>query len=233
MAHKRKHSRLVAGHLERSSVRLFQSHTAELKALIGGQHGLYALYRKDRLYYVGLAKNLFARLRQHTRDKHRGKWDAFSAYLTSSGRVVKELESLALRVLMPGGNRVNGRFQGSANLTKELLRLIDERNTRTTADLVGGVHSRTIRTRVARGQRGAKQLAVLAGRHRRLWGRRKGVDYQAVLRKNGSIRFRGVTYSSPTAAARAAVGSGQSGWSFWMFKNERGEWAPLRRLGRA
>lgn len=232
MAQQRKHTRLVSGHLERSSVRLFESHVAELKALIGGQHGLYALYRRDRLYYVGLAKNLFARLRQHTRDKHRGKWDGFSAYLTSTGRVVKELESLALRVLTPGGNRVKGRFQGSANLTKDLVRLMEERNRRTTADLIGGVHSRKIRARAARDHSGAKRLAVLAGRRRVLWGRRNGVDYSAVVRKNGSIRFRGTNFTSPSGAARAALGGPTNGWSFWMYRDERGEWVPLMRLGR-
>jgi type I restriction-modification system DNA methylase subunit len=36
----------------------------------GRRHGVYALYRGNRLYYVGLASNLRSRLNTHLRDRH-------------------------------------------------------------------------------------------------------------------------------------------------------------------
>ena len=63
------------------------------------RHGIYALYRKDRLYYVGLASNLRSRLKQHLKDAHRDKCDTFSLYITIDLNAIKELESLLLRVI--------------------------------------------------------------------------------------------------------------------------------------
>jgi len=34
------------------------------------RNGVYALYRKKKLYYVGLARDLRGRLKTHLRDKH-------------------------------------------------------------------------------------------------------------------------------------------------------------------
>ena len=44
------------------------------------QHGIYILYGNFGPHYVGLARrqSLGARLKQHTRDEHAGKWDRFS-----------------------------------------------------------------------------------------------------------------------------------------------------------
>ena len=45
---------LVLGYLERISSRAFSDFPDELTDLAGNQHGVYALYKGDRLYYVGL-----------------------------------------------------------------------------------------------------------------------------------------------------------------------------------
>ena len=37
--------------------------------MIQGHKGLYVLYRRDKLYYVGLASNLRRRINQHLTDK--------------------------------------------------------------------------------------------------------------------------------------------------------------------
>ena len=42
----------------------------ELKGLMRGYSGLYVLYKRKSLYYIGLAKDLFGRLVTHTKDKH-------------------------------------------------------------------------------------------------------------------------------------------------------------------
>jgi len=49
---------LVGGFLERISVTAFEKYHRDITDLVRSQHGLYALYKNDRLYYVGLAVNL-------------------------------------------------------------------------------------------------------------------------------------------------------------------------------
>ena len=68
-----------------------------LRDLIRGHAGVYALYKQDRLYYVGLASNLMGRVNNHLRDRHKGKWDRFSVYLTTTAAHIRPLEALVLR----------------------------------------------------------------------------------------------------------------------------------------
>jgi hypothetical protein len=41
------------------------------------QRGVYVLYLKSDLYYVGISRKLGQRIRQHTNDAHEGRWDNF------------------------------------------------------------------------------------------------------------------------------------------------------------
>ena len=73
--------------------------------------GLYALHDNYGLYYVGLTtKSIRGRLRQHTKDRHRGKWNKFSWYHVPKIKYVKDVETLLLKVIRPPGNSVSGRL---------------------------------------------------------------------------------------------------------------------------
>src|SRR3989338_7114063 len=87
-----------------------------IRQYVRRRSGIYALYRGDRLYYVGLASNLRSRLKGHLRDRHRNLWDRFSVYLTIGNQHMKELESLVLRISKPIGNKIKGKFKRSENL---------------------------------------------------------------------------------------------------------------------
>ena len=87
-------SRVVSAYLEDISVRAFDHHPDELNSVIGGRGGIYALYKNERLYYVGLATNLFKRIKNHRRDKHKRKWNRFSAYVTKKDHHIPEMEAL-------------------------------------------------------------------------------------------------------------------------------------------
>src|SRR5687768_9314386 len=76
--------------------------------LIKGHAGIYALYKGDALYYVGLASNLMPRVKHHLKDRHARRWETFSVYLTRDNDHIKPLESLLLRIVQPKGNRVKG-----------------------------------------------------------------------------------------------------------------------------
>jgi hypothetical protein len=58
--------RLFTEYLERVSGKLLEDeYRGAIGALIKGHAGIYALYKGERLYYVGLATNLMGRVKQH------------------------------------------------------------------------------------------------------------------------------------------------------------------------
>ena len=75
-------AQLVSQHLENISHEALSKYQDVIRTYVRGRQGIYALYRKNELYYVGLAGNLRSRLRAHLRDRHKKLWDRFSVYLT-------------------------------------------------------------------------------------------------------------------------------------------------------
>lgn len=98
-----KSQRLVVQHLEKVSGKILEEYPNVIREFIRSRGGVYALYRKEHLYYVGLASNLMARLKTHLRDRHRLGWDRFSVYITLRDGHIKELESLLIRIVGPKG----------------------------------------------------------------------------------------------------------------------------------
>ncbi|MFH0911810.1 MAG: GIY-YIG nuclease family protein, partial [Planctomycetota bacterium] len=111
---------LVQGLLEQVSSKVFWKFSDQITDLVKKRHGVYALYKGNRLYYVGLATNLRNRVKSHLRDKHAGKWDKFSIYLVRHEDHIKELESLILRIAVPKGNATKGRLAHAEDLRKKL-----------------------------------------------------------------------------------------------------------------
>jgi hypothetical protein len=85
---------LVSQHLERINVRVLEEYQHIIHDYLRQREGVYALYRRGTLYYVGLASDLKWRLGAHLKDRHKAKWDSFSVYLTVDAEHLKELESL-------------------------------------------------------------------------------------------------------------------------------------------
>jgi hypothetical protein len=84
--------------------------TSPVGTLLKGSPGIYALYKGKRLYYVGLSKNLNARIKNHLDDRHKGKWDTFQVFTIRKVHYLKDLETLILQVASPPGNRQAGRL---------------------------------------------------------------------------------------------------------------------------
>jgi hypothetical protein len=244
---------LVGRFLERISSALFSEYPKELTSLIGTQHGVYALYKKDHLYYVGKATNLRTRIKNHLRDRLAGRWDRFSLYLIHRAEHVKELESLLLRIASPDGNRVAGGLTRASNMRNELKARVGRAKKREIDDLfgrcdttqAGSVKSKTRRAltsgqkawatrcknKVASGRMpGTRPLAAHAGKGFVVRGTFKGTTYRAVVLRSGRIRYNRSLYDSPSAAAVAATGKPTfNGWWFW-HRLVNGEWVRLREL---
>lgn len=99
-----------------------------LQQIMRGYAGVYALYRGSDLYYVGLANNLYDRLRAHTKNKHRRKWDRFAIFRVGRVRYLKDMETLLLQVAKPPGNSLGGHLHRDADLNR-VLRQVTHENT--------------------------------------------------------------------------------------------------------
>ena len=77
-----KRTPLVCQHLENISREALGKYQDIIRQYVRRRHGVYALYRRGKLHYVGLASNLRSRLGHHLRDRHQDSWDRFSVYLT-------------------------------------------------------------------------------------------------------------------------------------------------------
>ncbi len=229
----RKSRKLVAGYLERISSRVFSDFQTALKKLVGGQHGLYALYKGNRLYYVGLATNLKSRINQHLRDKHASKWDRFSLYLVRKADHIKELESLVMRIADPKGNTAKGRLKHAQNLNQVLRRLVKADQDEVIIDIFEpkvreSRESKRISNRQERVEGNRKPtLFGLIKKTTALQVNYKGVIYAAKVRRSGRIFIDGKAYNSPSTAAKGLTGKSIDGWHFWKFKNKEGNWVKL------
>src|SRR5258707_15899338 len=65
----------------------------KLKEIMKGYAGIYALYRKGKLYYVGLTRDLFGRINWHLKDRHAGKWDRFIIFRIKRVAYLKDIET--------------------------------------------------------------------------------------------------------------------------------------------
>jgi hypothetical protein len=78
-----KQKALVSQHLENISRQALEKYQNIIRRYVRRRQGVYALYRRKKLYYVGLASNLRSpRLVHHLKDHHGDSWDRFSVYFT-------------------------------------------------------------------------------------------------------------------------------------------------------
>jgi hypothetical protein len=165
---------LLFQHLEHVSGRLLVSHPDIVRDLIGRQSGVYALYRKSTLYYVGLANKLTSRLKAHLRDRHKNDWDNFSIYLTNNSKHMKEIESLLLQIAKPKGNKVGGKPSGSENLKRRLGKAVRTKLRNEANLLIGHKRIGQIRVPAGAGKAARSVFRFQAFRIRRKARRRTG-----------------------------------------------------------
>lgn len=228
---------LVREYIEKMSGDILEDrYRLQLAELIRGHAGLYALYRDDALYYVGLATDLMRRIRQHQRDHHAGKWNWFSVYLTSGDEHLKPLESLLLRVFRPVGNTQTGRLVGASDGKRALnaaMRKVDDAKRNASWYESPSPRGRARPKKPDAVGRGAASIAAsrnLLGQAMKLQAHYKRQTYRAVLNKDGSVRYAGTRHPSLSASASAITGRATNGWLFWRYRDADGEWQPIAGL---
>jgi len=228
-------SQLVCQYLENVSRRMLEKYQDVIRGFVRKRNGVYALYRRASLYYVGLASSLLGRLKGHLRGRHGSTWDRFSVYLTLGPQHMKEIESLLLRISSPPGNKVKGKFANCENLLRKVKAEYRQRQRQEEEELFGsrgGVGAGPeVRKRYPRGPKGrVPVLARWAGEVKKLRAYVRGKRVEARVLRHGQISMNRRRYNSPSKAGAVACRRGCNGWRFWRYERAPGDWVLLREL---
>ncbi len=228
---KSRKGQLVCQHLENISRKALENYQNIIKEYVKGRHGVYALYRKGNLYYVGLASNLRNRLKTHLRDRHAKTWDAFSVYLAIKDSHLRELETLILKIASPKGNRQSGKFVKSQNLKPLFKKKISKAQQKELASLLGMTKEKKVEKKEIKRVKGRKPiLAPYVSKRFRIRFKYKGKMYKATVRKDGTIFYNKKLYNSPSLAAYAIAKRAANGWHAWQYERSPGDWVRLEVL---
>ena len=228
---------IVESYLERIGQKVFSDFSSAITGLIKRHQGIYALYKRDKLYYIGLASNLKNRIKHHLNDKHKNCWTHFSLYIVSRQEHIKEFESVILRVAYPKGNSVKGKLVRARNLKPELKELLDaELEKQINGIIGGGVKSgkggEKIKSVKKTGKSsGDRPLKGLFKTGKVIYATYKGKDYKAYVNRIGRLRYKGKWYDSPSAVGSVIRGGkSTNGWRFWKYKDKSGHLVLLTTL---
>ncbi len=224
----RKSKPIVEAYLERIGQKVFKDFSSVITGLIKGNQGIYALYKKDKLYYIGLASNLKIRIKHHLNDKHKNCWTHFSLYIISKQEHIKEFESVILRVAYPKGNSVKGKLSRAKNLRPRLKKEMKEESVKQIDDIIGG------RKKTVKKAKAKKTTLKIKSKDRPLKGifpggkviyaAYKNEEYKAWVYSNGRIKYKGQFYDNPSAVGKAVIKRKTiNGWTFWKYKNKKAQ----------
>lgn len=223
---------LVCQHLENISRDVLEQNERIVRQYVRHRQGVYALYRRSKIYYVGLASNLRSRLAHHLKDRHHDSWDRFSVYLTIGDSHLRELESLILRIVKPPGNKQKGKFANSEDLRPRFKRDWHLESRRKLNDMLGKQPGLAPHKQEVSKKEGRKPVLLqYINGPMTLRVRYKGKTIKASVLKSGLIRFAGRHFTSPSlAGAYAAKRPTSNGWTFWQYQRAPGDWVALDNL---
>ncbi|MDR1123845.1 MAG: GIY-YIG nuclease family protein [Elusimicrobiota bacterium] len=207
-------AKIITEYLDNISSKVFEDYAMVINNLIRHKHGIYALYKRDKLYYVGKAVNLKNRIKQHLRDKHSNKWDTFSLFVIKNEGHISDIESILIAVNSPQGNKISPR-----NKAKNLKRLLAQALNNYNED---DVNKMLCVEKEHKGKSIRKKLVKIKKSFVPLYAYYNGKEYRAVLIEPNKIKYKGKIYLSPSAAARAIVKTHCDGKNFWKVEYRKG-----------
>jgi hypothetical protein len=221
---------LVTQHLENISRKVLEEHQQIVREYVRHRQGIYALFRRGKLYYVGLASNLVSRLGHHLKDRHQESWDRFSVYLTIEDSHLRELEALILRVATPPGNKQKGKFAKSEDMRRRFSSDLQKSMRSSLDELLGREPKKEQppKKKVSAQKGKTPILARYTQKAITLKGKHKDKTYWAYVRKSGLIFFDKKHFNSPSdAGAHAVKRTTCNGWTFWKYQRSPGDWVNL------
>ena len=209
--------------------------------------GIYALYdKRGKLYYVGRASDLNGRLKQHSKhNKHSGKWDSFSIYLTKKKNIEIELEAIVLSFLwetvQPKGNTQKPQVNKDRKMREDILKemhkisenMFGKKKSRARKSSVQLKKSKNNKVIPRGGKTKSSVLKGLVMENTPLKAelKRKGEVFHAILFPSGEIEYQGKRYSSPSKAAQIAKQTkSENGWTVWKIQDRFNQWVTLNEF---
>lgn len=227
----RSSSQLVCQYLEKVSRSAIEKHQDIIKQFIRKRHGIYALYKNDRLIYVGLATNLRVRLSHHLRDRHAHSWNRFSVYITIGDDKLRELETLTLRIASPSSNRQTGKFNRAEDLKRKFRKFIQLKQKQELHHIFDDEIKEIIQKVIKRKEIGRKPtLAKFILRPIKIKMDFNNKTYTASVRKDGIIVLDKKKFTSLSMAANYIVKYSVDGWHKWKYERSPGEWVLIDEL---
>ena len=135
---------LLKGVLEHIPHQAFDLLKESIEETMKGKSGIYALYKKDKLVYVGMARSVRGRVKTHTRDKHTNNWDNFSIYLVEDVEILYDIETIISRIADPPENAVRGKIPRMGDF-KKILQKEARRQERSTSWITKALKKKTNR----------------------------------------------------------------------------------------
>ena len=223
----RKTKSIITGHLEKIGANVFDDYSSVITDLLHGQQGIYALYKKERLYYVGLASNLKSRIKAHNKDKLQNKWTHFSLYIIRKEEHIKEIESLVLRISYPKGNSVKGKLKQSKDLRPLLKNKLVEDWKNRLDGIIGGRKKVVIKSTAKKKKAGKAErpLKGLLRGFQRIYCTYRGKEHRARVLPNGVVELlpSHKRFDSPSMAGIAVIKKKTvNGWKLWKYKEKNG-----------
>lgn len=226
-----KNKQLVSQYLEHISRKMLEENQDIIRRRVRDRQGVYALYRRRKLYYVGLARNLRSRLNSHLKDRLAESWDTFSIYLTIGETHLKELESLILRIIQPSGNKLQGKFVNAEDLKREFKAAMKTHYNQKMNLMFPKKPLIKDEDVPAKKDRTGPILSKYFNETTKLMARYKGKVFIAWVNRKGIIRFGGKGFKSPSqAGGEVCGGKACNGWFFWQYERAPGDWVLLDNL---
>jgi len=219
--------KIIIKKIESISKDIFDKFSEPISKLVKGKHGVYALYDEGDLYYVGRAVDLERRVKQHLKDKHKALWTHFSLFFTEKKEYISIIESIIISIAQPVGNKIKPRGKIDNKDIKVLEKMIKEQQDRERTEMFG----KKFIIKASKNKSKHPSLKGYFKKARPLKKNYKGKEYSATLLPNGTIKFKGKLYTSPTAAAKQIIERKTvNGWTFWFVEDEEGNWVTLNDL---
>ena len=211
-------------------------HKKEIKEIlrkhIGKVSGVYVLYNKEKIYYVGKATtdNLIKRVSQHLKDKHSKKWDKFSLYPTENKQYAEDIEAIIISIGKPIGN-TNTPFLGpKEKKTNSLIKNECKKlQAKEMEKMFGSKDKKNLYKINQKQPNKAVSLNNPFKTKKVLKKIYKGKAYKALWLTSGQIEYKNKRYSSPTSVAKVVSGRKViNGKEFWRVQNNEGDWVQIK-----